>query len=73
MTCALKEYNSLKGGKARRLPDQYNFLSKFYHGKAPTRPSQIKLLAEASLNYRAIYTATMKVVKIKHATKDKLP
>ena len=44
MTCALKAYSDLNSGKLCRLPDRYEFMQKFYHGKVPSRPPQIKLL-----------------------------
>ena len=55
MTCALKGYSSLKVGKSRRLPEQYEYMNKFYHGKVPSHPPQIKLLAEGHLNYKDLY------------------
>lgn len=66
MTCALKEYLSLKTGKSRRLPDQYLFMEKFYHGKVPSHPAQIQLLAEGRLSYRNMYdVVSVKVTKKK--------
>ena len=55
MTVALKGYSRLKCGKPRRLPDQYSFMEKFFHGIKPSHPPQIQLLAEAHMNYRDLY------------------
>ena len=68
MTCALKGYSSLKTGKSRRLPDQYLYMEKFYHGKVPSHPAQIQLLAKGHLNYRDMYD----VVSVK-VTKKRIP
>ena len=49
MTRAMKGYLALKTGKYMRLPDQYAAMDKFFHGKTPTHPPQIKLLSEAHM------------------------
>ena len=66
MTCALKAYSALKTGKSMRLPDQHAAMDKFFHGKTPTHPAQIKLLAEAHLNYCALYEEMDVTVKKKN-------
>ena len=64
MTCALKGYSLLKTGKSRRLPNQYLYIEKNYHGKVPSHPAQIQLLAEGHLNYRDMYdVVSVKVTK----------
>ena len=68
-TCALKGYSSLKTGKSMKLPDQHTTMDKFFHGKTPTHPAQIKLLAEAHLNYCALYEEVDVTVKKKKAKK----
>ena len=74
MTCALKAYSSLKSGKSRRLPNQYEYMQRFYHGKVPSHPAQIQLLAEGHLNYRTLYdTISVKVTKKKGGDKSKPP
>ena len=55
MTCALKGYSQVKTGKAMRLPDQHLAMHKFYHGQTPSHPPQIKLLADAHVNYSELY------------------
>ena len=55
MTCAIKGYSEMKSGKPRNTSQQRIRIAEFYHGKPPNRPSQIKLLAEAHLNYRDLY------------------
>merc|ERR1740124_1861707 len=42
-------------------------MDKFFHGKTPTHPAQIKLLAEAHLNYCALYEEVDVAVKKKKA------
>ena len=72
MTCALKAYSSLKSRKARRLPEQYGFMQRFYHGKVPSHPAQIQLLAEGHFNCRALYDSIeVKVTKKKGQGKSK--
>ena len=51
-----------------RLPDQYAAMDKFFHGKMPTHPPQIKLLAEAHLNYSGLYEEVSLIVKKKKAS-----
>ena len=65
MTCALKGYSSSKSGKSRRVPEQFAFMDKFFRGKAPSHPPQIKLLAEGHLNYREMYEEVDVTVKKK--------
>ena len=55
MTCALKGYSDIKCGKSRKMAEEYERLSQFFHGKLPNHPPQIKLLAEANLNYRELH------------------
>ena len=55
MTCALRSYSDMKCGKAKRLTEQYSAMSKFYHGRPPTFPSQIQLLSEGHSIYRELY------------------
>ena len=38
-----------------KLPDQHAAMEKFYHGRTPRNPPQIKLLAEAHMNYLSLY------------------
>ena len=65
MPCALKGYSLLKTGKAMRLPDQHSAMQKFFHGQPPLHPSQIKLLAEAHVNYSALYDEEEVLIKSK--------
>ena len=69
MTCALKSYSSLKTGKSMRLPDQYAAMDKFFNGKTPAHPVQIKLLVKLHLNYCALYGEVNMVVKKKRDAK----
>ena len=56
MSVALRGYAEIKCGRSMRLPDQHKAMSKFYHGKEPSHPPQIKLFAEAHVNYQDFYT-----------------
>ena len=69
MTCAMKVYSQLKIGKVKQLPDQYASMDKFYHGKEPTHPAQIKLFAEAHIRYQGLYEEVNVTVK-KKSTKS---
>ena len=69
MTCALNRYLILKTGKAMRLSDQYAHMHKFYHGQTPSHPPQIKLLADAHVNYLALYDKEEVLVKLKKQSK----
>ena len=68
MTCALKGYSKLKCDDSKMLQNQQDALSKFYHGKEPSHPSQIKLLAIAHLNYRDMYNEVTTTTKNKTDT-----
>ena len=73
MTCALKGYSSLKTGEPRKLPDQHSYMAKFFHGKVPSHPAQIQLLAEGHLNYRDLYDVVSVRVTKKKGTKSTTP
>ena len=73
MTVALKGYSLLKILKARRLPEQYDFMHRFYHGKVPSRLAQIQLLAEGHLNYRELYELVNVKITTKKANKQTPP
>ena len=51
LTCALRGYSSIMYGVGKKLSKQHLELSEYYDGKAPHRPSQIKMLCEAQLGY----------------------
>ena len=68
MTCALKGFSKMKCGKSKKLKSQYEEMSKFYHGDEPNRPSQIKLLANAHINYRDLYDEVIVKCKNKQDT-----
>jgi len=55
MTCVLKGFSHIKCGVGKKLKTQEIELGRFFHGHAPNHPSQIKLLADASYNYRDLY------------------
>ena len=70
MTVVLKEYSTLKSGKPRRLPDQYAFMDQYFHGKVPSHPPQIQLLAEGHANYSGLYDEVITPITNKN-TKSK--
>ena len=72
MCCALRAFSKLKCGNAKRLKDQYNDMSTFYHGKKPNQPSQIALLCNASYSYRALFDTTMSVATKKSDDMDSI-
>ena len=52
-----------------RLSDQYAHMHKFYHGQTPSHPPQIKLLADAHVNYLELYDEEEVLVKSKKKSK----
>ena len=66
MSVALRGYAEMKCGRSMRLPDQHNSMFQFYHGKEPSHPPQIKLFAEAQLNYRDFFDTKI----VPSSTKD---
>ena len=56
----------MKCGKAKRLPDQHKEMHNFFHGVKPTHPPQIKLLADAHVNYRDMFDE----IVVSSTTKD---
>ena len=55
MSVALRGYAEMKCGWSMHLHDQHNAMAEFFHGKEPSHPPQIKLFAEAQLNYRNFF------------------
>ena len=55
MTCAMRGFSKLKTGSKKHLKDQRDTMFKFYHGRPPNHPSQIKLLSEGRLAYSELY------------------
>ena len=54
-TCALRGYSDMKTGVKKKHTDQHKFMSRFFHGKVPTHPAQIQLLAEGRQKYRDLF------------------
>ena len=48
MACALQGHNHMRGGKGKTLRQRNDFMHTFYHGKEPSRPSQIDSLRKGS-------------------------
>ena len=55
LTCVLKGFSDMKCGKQRPLHDQHEKLARFFHGKPPNHPSQIKMLSEVNISYRELF------------------
>ena len=55
MTVALRGYDYLKKSGPKTLVLQANELYEFYHGKEPSRPSQILLLTQGMLQYSSLF------------------
>ena len=55
MACAMRGYSQLKCGGGKKLKTQYEVMNTFYHGKHPTHPSQIELLANAAPPYTLLH------------------
>ena len=54
-TCAMRGLSKLKSGNKKKYHDQYEYMTKYFHGRPPNFPSQIKLLAEGRVNYNDLY------------------
>ena len=65
MLCAMKGYSSMKGGKGKTLMQQHDALFAYYHGKAPSRPSQIKLLCSGGYGFEDLYDSKQKMATSK--------
>ena len=61
MSCALRGHSLMKGGKGKTIKQQVDFMNVFYHGKEPSRPSQIKLLCSGTLHYSALYEVEQRI------------
>ena len=72
LTCVLKGFSIIKCGAGKRLSKQQAELSEFFHGKAPHRPSQIKLLSDASLCYRDLYEKVTNIATKKNDDLDSI-
>ena len=48
MAFALKGHDHMRGGKGKTLRQQNDFMHTLYHGKEPSRPSQIDSLCKGS-------------------------
>ena len=70
MLCAMKGYSNMKGSKGKTLMQQHDALYIFYHGKVPSRSSQIKILCSGGYGYRDIYDSVRKVATSKNDTVD---
>ena len=55
MTAALRCYSVLCRGRGKKNSELYVAMSDLYHGKSPSIPSHIKLLADASFCFKDIY------------------
>ena len=60
IVCAMRGYSHIKGGKGKTLMQQYDALYTYYHGKQPSRPSQIEILCEGTLKYSDLYDSVIK-------------
>ena len=55
MTVALKGFAQMREGKGKKVQDQLIWMERFFHGKKPTFPSQLKLLCNGSSAYEDFY------------------
>ena len=58
----------MKGGKGKTNMQQHDTLFAYFHGKPPSRPSQIKMLCDGGVSYSAIYDSIQRVVTSKKDT-----
>ena len=52
---ALKAYLQMKEGDSMKLKDQHIEMNRFFHGKAPTFPSQLQIFCNGGNAYRDFY------------------
>ena len=54
-TCAMRALDDIKSRSKKKLNDQHNHVSRFYHGRPPDFPSQIALLCDGKVAYSQLY------------------
>ena len=72
MLCAMRGYSIMKGGKGKTLMQHHDSLFAFYHGKPPSRPSQINMLAKGSYCYSELYECNQRVATSKKDDTDRI-
>ena len=55
MDVALKDFAQMREGKGKKIQDQLIWMERFFHGKKPVFPSQLKLLCNGSFGYEDFY------------------
>ena len=68
MLCAMRGYSHMKGGKGKMNMQQHDTLFVYFHGRPPSRPSQIKMLCDGGVSYSAIYDSIQRVATSKKDT-----
>ena len=51
----------MKQGKGKMVMQQHDTMYQYYHGKPPSRPSQIKMLCDGVYSYRELYDAKQNI------------
>ena len=68
MAVALKGFAQMREGKGKKVQDQLIWMERFFHGKKPTFPSQLKLLCNGSSGYEDFYESIHAVATSKEST-----
>ena len=71
MTAAFHCYSNLQQRKGQKTCDLYNIMYELYHGKAPSKPSHISLLCNASYCFKDLFDESTDVVVDKSASQSK--
>ena len=62
MMIALRGYSHMKCGEGRNTKQQEGIMYTFFHGNPPSRPSQVKMLANGEGPYSELYDYSTKLV-----------
>ena len=68
MAVALKGFAQMREGKGKKMQDQFIWMERFFHGKKPVFPSQLKLLCNGSFGYEDFYESIHVVATSKEST-----
>ena len=73
MTVAMRCYCILCSGGAKCLNQQWNTMSKLFHGEEPTIASQVKLICNAAHKYKELYDVYEEDTIVTNSDVDTVP
>ena len=68
LAVALKGFSQMREGSGKKVLEQIIEMEKFFHGKQPTFPSQLKMLCNGSFGYRDFYESIHAVATSKESS-----